>query len=399
MSDEYLSAEEAAAYLGVSRPTLYAYVSRGLVVSEAQPGSKRRSRRYARASLDELKANRERRRDPSMKAHGALSWGMPVLDSALTLIADGRLWYRGLDACALSRTSTLEEVACLLWTGSAAGAHELFPQSPSPRSTASKSGSIADRLFVRLVEARAEPPVTISEPSLPALRAAARTVRQLFEAARARGSGTLATRLARGWRLSEGADLNAALVLSADHELNASSFTARCVASTDAPIQNVLLAAVCALEGRRHGGMTAPAEDLLRAAERDGARDACRGAISASGRLPGFGHPLYPDGDPRAKELLARIDLPTGAPAAEIISFARQELAVEPALDFALASLARRASLPRGGAFALFALGRSIGWIAHAFEAARDGKLIRPRARYTGPSPMNGSTSASAANP
>src|SRR5687767_12942775 len=97
--DDYLSAEEAAAYLGVSRATLYAYVSRGLVVSERDHGSASRSRRYSRAALDELKADRERRRDPNLKALGALNSGTPVLDSALTLITDGHFWYRGRDAC------------------------------------------------------------------------------------------------------------------------------------------------------------------------------------------------------------------------------------------------------------------------------------------------------------
>jgi citrate synthase len=230
----------------------------------------------------------------------------------------------------------------------------------------------------------------MSEPSRPALRAAARTIRQLFEAAGATGSGTLAERLARGWRAPSADDLNAALVLCADHELNTSSFTARCVASTDAPVHNVLLAALCALEGRRHGGVEERVDDLLRAAERDGARSAWRRALSRDGWVPGFSHRvlrLYPDGDPRANELLGRIELPSCDPAVQLITFARRELGMLPSLEFALAALVRNAALPRGAAFGLFALGRSAGWIAHAFEAAAEGKLIRPRARYTGPAP------------
>src|SRR5205085_11958969 len=96
------------------------------------------------------------------------------------------------------------------------------------------------------------------------LRAAAHTISALFDALGARGRDTLAERLARGWRAPSAEDLQAALVLCADHELNASAFTARCVASTDAPLHHVLPAAPCALEGRRHGGvMTRDVAELL----------------------------------------------------------------------------------------------------------------------------------------
>src|SRR5436190_6519611 len=101
--DDLMTAEDAAAYLGVSRPTLYAYVSRGLLVSEPGPGPSR-ARRYPRAAVDELRARRERRRDPETAARGSLHWGLPVLDSGLTLIQDGQLYYRGRDAVDLSRS-------------------------------------------------------------------------------------------------------------------------------------------------------------------------------------------------------------------------------------------------------------------------------------------------------
>src|SRR5438874_13660611 len=114
-----LTAAEAAEYLGVSRETLYAYVSRGLIVSE--PSAEGRERRYPIWALDELRARRAERREP---AAAALRWGTPVLESALTLISDGRLFYRGRDAVALSRGASFEEVAALLWGTDADG---LFP--------------------------------------------------------------------------------------------------------------------------------------------------------------------------------------------------------------------------------------------------------------------------------
>lgn len=374
-----LSAEEGAAYLGVSKPTLYAYVSRGLLVSEPSTG---RERRYPLWSLDELRARREERREP---AAAALRWGTPVLESALTLIDHGRLYYRGHDAIELSRTATFENVASLLWGGATEDAAELFPEASRGR----LHGDIVDRLVACLIEERSRRPLSLDEPTRATLRAAGATVAALFEAAGASGRGTLAERLARGWRTAGAADdLRAALILSADHGLNASTFTARVVAATDAPLPNALLAALCALEGRRHGGTNRELGAFLDEIERIGARRACEQALAQHGRAPGFsgGHPLYPHGDPRAIELLRRLDLPARSPAAKAIAF-MSELGAEPTVELALAALARQTRLPRDGAFALFALGRSAGWIANALEAAATGTLIRPRARYIGPPP------------
>jgi citrate synthase len=129
-------------------------------------------------------------------------------------------------------------------------------------------------------------------------------------------------------------------------------------------------------------------ETLTPEEDRAGARRACERALTQHGRAPGFsgGHPLYPHGDPRAIELLRRLDLPARDPAAKAIAFMSQ-LGAEPTVELALGALARQARLPPDGAFALFALGRSAGWIAHTLEAAAAATLIRPRARYVGPPP------------
>ena len=113
---DYLTAAETAAALGISLATLYAYVSRGLIRSEAAAGSPR-ARRYRRDDVDRLRARQAQRRNPDRAAEQALSWGMPVLESGLTLIAGGRLYYRGQDANELAKSSTFEQVAHLLWLG------------------------------------------------------------------------------------------------------------------------------------------------------------------------------------------------------------------------------------------------------------------------------------------
>jgi citrate synthase len=388
-AETFLDARAAAARLGVSRRTLYAYVSRGLLVSEPGPGPSR-ARRYPRAGVDELRARRERRRDPESAARGSLHWGLPVLDSGLTLIQDGRLYYRGRDAIELSRAARLEEVAALLWTGSETDGSVRFPALRG-RARVPAGGSMATAMAAHLVAAADRSLVTLGSPPPAVLAAAGRAVAGMFAAAGAAGDGPLAERLARGWGVGAAGDLEAALILAADHELNVSSFSARCVASADARLEQVLLAALCALRGRRHGGVPERVEALVADAAREGPGPAAERAL-ADGRLPGFGHPLYPDGDPRGAELLRRVGLdPDGAgglgPEAELIVLARDQLGQRPTLDFGLAALGRALDLPPGGAFALFALGRAVGWVAHAFEAWSDGRLIRPRARYTGPPP------------
>src|ERR671910_3716666 len=126
MEERYLSAGRAAEELGVSLATLYAYVSRGMVRSEAV-GGKRRNRRYRAEDVRRLKERKQRRRDPEGVVEGALHWGTPVLESAITMIDGGGLYYRGRDVAALAGQKSIEEVAALIWTGDEAMALALFP--------------------------------------------------------------------------------------------------------------------------------------------------------------------------------------------------------------------------------------------------------------------------------
>src|SRR5689334_468964 len=104
-----LSADEAVARLKISRPTLYAYVSRGLIRSDADPSDPRRSL-YLAEDVERLVASKVRGRKPERIAESTLEWGLPVLESQITVIQDGRLFYRGHDATQLARSATLEEI-------------------------------------------------------------------------------------------------------------------------------------------------------------------------------------------------------------------------------------------------------------------------------------------------
>jgi citrate synthase len=110
----WLSSGDASKRLGISRTTLYAYVSRGLVRSAAAPGHPHQ-RRYAAEDVERLRSRSEHRRDPGKTAERALHWGVPVLESAITLIDGDRLYYRGHDACELARTIRVYDVGGVLF--------------------------------------------------------------------------------------------------------------------------------------------------------------------------------------------------------------------------------------------------------------------------------------------
>jgi citrate synthase len=205
-------------------------------------------------------------------------------------------------------------------------------------------------------------------------------------------SGRVHEILADGWGVQRGAGLlRAALVLCADHELNVSSFTARCVASAGSHPYAVVTAALGALEGPKHGGASARVEAMLASTRH--ARS-FRTVIDARRRrgeiVEGFGHPLYADGDPRARLLLDLLVERYGksAECRVVMAFAEAAanlLGEHPNLDFGLAALSRVLKLPLGAPLMLFAIGRTVGWIGHAIEQYETGQLIRPRARYVGP--------------
>jgi citrate synthase len=392
----YLTARRAAEELGVSLATLYAYVSRGMIRSEAVGGS-RRSRRYRAEDVRRLKERKERRRDPD-RVEGALHWGTPIMESAITLITDDGLYYRGQDAVALAAESTIEEVAALIWTGDPSRSAELFPPEPPELSSriraALGSGLPPIETFqVLLPLASAEDPAAFDLRPAAVARTGGRILRLMANAAAGKAAWGVAETLARGWKPDDpGARtlLESALVLCADHELPVSTFVARCVASSEATPYAVVVAGLSAMGGVKHGGQTELVEAFMREAKDvGGAREAISGRLRRGERIPGFGHSLYPGGDPRGAELLrltsaAYPDSPAVALSAEVADEALELIGERPTVDFGLVTLARTLGLPPGAAVALFALGRTVGWIGHAIEQYEGGSLIRPRARYVG---------------
>jgi len=401
----YLTAQEAAAKLGVKLPTLYAYVSRGLIRSEAS-GNNTRERRYSAEDVQRLKERQEQRHDPTSVVAGALSWGAPVLESALTLISNGKLYYRGYDAVMLASQYTVEEVVGLLWEDDLRARISTLSK-PISRSARAQIESLIS--YVRqypllesfqlalLMTAPEDPTAYDLRPS--AVKQTGSRILWLLTAVaagRVEENG-IAQTLAQNWMPSQPSKvtrlLNAALILLADHEFNVSSFTARCVASAGATPYEVVTAGLAALQGVKHGGSVNRVEALLDEIHKPtNARSVLSRRLKRGDDIPGFGHRLYPEGDPRARILLELMtDTISRSPALSlskaVIQEAKALIGEEPNSDFALAVLARLLNLPEGYGLGLFALSRTIGWLAHAIEQYQSDRIIRPRARYIGHMP------------
>jgi citrate synthase len=385
----WLTAEEAIASLGVSRQTLYAYVSRSRIGAVAAPDDPRRSL-YNAADVRRLAERNRTGRSRRAVAASTISWGEPILASAITRIEGGRLEYRGQDAVALSDTVTLEQVAALLWQVDAlprlrsAATGKAWPR-------ARAAAGAAERCIVAAADLAMTGRWTGRVQSV--LPDAVRILDRIAWAASGASGPSVGpspmpvhVRLASAWGARpKAADLiRRALVLTADHELNASTYAMRVVASTRAPLGACVLAGLTALVGPLHGGMTNEVRAML--ADPAMAADPMSAVairLARGERIPGFGHPLYPGGDPRAAALLAR--LAPRPDARRLIDAMQAMTGIAPNIDFALLALEQRLCLPNGAAFALFAVGRTVGWIAHALEQWRDGALIRPRAVYPVP--------------
>ncbi len=268
-SKRYLSAKEAAKMLDISLSTLYAYVSRGLIRSE-QSAEGKRQRRYYAEDIEKLLARKDGRRNPETLAKDALHWGAPVMDSAITLIDSGKVYYRGQDVEKLARENTVEEVAALIWLDDTSQAEELFDLDVQV------SAQKYEMMLLHMEIDGAEltpiqelltflPSASADDMSAYDLRAeaVAKTGARIMRLMASIASGdvpeniTIPEMLQYGWCPNDKRAitvLNAALVVTADHELNASSFSSRVVASAGATPYATVIAGLAALQGVKHGG-------------------------------------------------------------------------------------------------------------------------------------------------
>lgn len=378
-SDEnYLTTAEVARRLNVQPATIYAYVSRGQLTSVRARG--KRGSLFAKEEVERL-AGRQ------VEHPGVVE----RIETELTLLQNDELYYRGRPVRELATTSTVEQVAHLLWTG------ELAEQEPFPApadqvelarsaiQVAPPTARMTDQLRIAVAVLGAGDPLRFSLAPESVISAASRLIGVLVDSLPGEtAQGSLGTRL---WpKLSheppQPAVLDAALILLADHGLAVSTLAARVAASARSNLYSVVSAGLGALDGHYHGAATTLAYKFLDRALHDPV-----GALSDQLRsgepLPGFGHRIYQQRDPRAQVLF---ELLADSPVSQSVQAIVKEVPGFPNSDLALAAMMHAYGLRPDTGEALFAIARIVGWTAHALEEyAEPGLRFRAAGIYTGP--------------
>ncbi len=403
---DYLTRAETLDLLRIKLQTLYAYVSRGWIRSV--PHGPKGRRLYVRQDVERMKARADARGGHATVAAGAMRWGEPIIQSTITEITARGPDYRGVPALELVRAGwTFEQAAEHLWaTGIGAGS----PWRPCPRTiryatALTQSGRIDPaRDVVRFLadvalssgHASHRTPVTTEVLLAEARRLIATMAGCLSHLHHAparpgvRPGGVAATILA-ALGVPPAPDtvaaVDAALILCADHELAQSTFVARIAASAGADLGECVGAAILTQTGMTAARSYERAEDFLRACRSPAQiRRLFDTACAANRNPPGFNHPLYPAGDPRAAclvEVARQLAAPNPAVAPMFTALeAAARLGCQPSLEAGLILLAVALGLPPRSPCGLFIVGRTAGWVAHMMEQRLSGVLLRPRARY-----------------
>ncbi|MEM7253149.1 MAG: citrate synthase [Pseudomonadota bacterium] len=419
----FLSAAEVAERLGVKVETVYAYVSRGRLTRHQRPGQ-----RHSEFNALEVEALRNRRANGGGASGGAGGGASVagigarnvrgattpastapepgfVLDSAITRIDRGQLFYRGRDACAMARERSFEQVAEWIW-GCPSRAEwpgpitHAVPSLPGPASP-------GDRIRAAISYLAPLDPFRYDLRPNSVLHCAKQLIASLVAALPSVGpdpttlaappglAGDLWPRLSR--RPPRPADidgLNTALSLLADHEMATSTLAVRVAGSVRADLHSALAAGFSAVAGPLHGRAGAQAHQLLNDIDRVDVAVAKVGEfLRDHDSLPGFGHMLYPNGDPRAGTLFDALRQSTNDRvrarmhiAEHVISLTDAQRLPPPNIDFALAAFCDAHEMITGAPEAIFSIGRSVGWVAHLLEEYEAPPLrFRVRARYVGP--------------
>lgn len=352
--------------------------------------------------------------------------GIVATTSSISSIIDGVLTYRGINIDDLAENATFEEVIYLLWYGKLPNRSELEQLSKELSAAAAVSAQVIDQIKLYPKDVNSMAALRTAVSSLALYDAEANDMSQEANLRKAiKLQAQLPTIVAAFARIREGKEpiapkagasiaenflymltgkqpekiaieaLDKALVLHADHELNASTFAARVTVATLSDIYSGVVSAIGALKGPLHGGAN---EAVMAMLEEIGTADKATGYINAKlankEKIMGFGHRVYKNGDPRAKHLqkmsqeLGKI---TGNMNWYNMSIQIEELVtgqkgLKPNVDFYSASVYTSLEIPRDLFTPIFAISRTSGWTAHILEQYSDNRLIRPRAEYTGPS-------------
>lgn len=391
----YLTANEAATRLGVTKNTLYAYVSRGLIRSEPGEG---RTRRYVEQDVQRLASGLTRtpRQNPADEA-------IP-LSTSIVGIHQGQLIYRGHDACQLARSHSALEVAHGLWTGSFSAPDEAEGLSVPPDVSVMApllSGLSPLARMQSLLPIVQDGGARTFDLSMTGLVRSARLIFLTLATAVSTSdaepkSNDIGRVLCSRWGHTSPAayrSLQAAVIVSMAHPPNVDAIAARSAATLHASLYDATLAGLSAFRGTRATGEIHRVDALFR--EAGDAHQLAQTIADRQARgddIPGFGHPAFPDGDPRARLIHQMVRTHFGGTDGAAFTVAAEQvgqdyLGQSPHLSFAMVALARALQLPRDAAVALFAVARSVHWMAQAMEAIHADESLTVESTYTGPPP------------
>lgn len=413
--DKMIDAKAAAAMLGIKPQTLYAYASRGLIRTAPKRGGK--ASLYHREDVEAVLL-KSRKSDPSgAAAESVIRWGgSPVLRTAITSIGPEGPRYRGKLAIDLAQAKRpFEDCVELLWSGVLPAQSIVWQPAkiPAPfleiieaiRKIAKLTNSMR-HLLALSTEAYAACNGRNAELHLGAPVLAGRNLIQVLAPtlgllgdkpnyAPSYEPEPVAAIVARSMGVpideQEMDAINACLILSADHELSPPTVAARISASAGADIFSCVNSALGAFDGLLTGlGCDKSERTLLSASSPKNYLGMLEKYTRRKEPIPGYGHPLYPSGDPRALYLIdVAKNISPRTPRARLaltcVDAASTELGAAPNLTVGLAVISICLRLPEGATGGLMALGRISGWVANAFEQRLAGFLVRPRARYIGP--------------
>ncbi|MFC5651531.1 citrate synthase [Paenibacillus solisilvae] len=351
--------------------------------------------------------------------------GIVATTSSISSIIDGVLTYRGIDIDDLAEHASFEEVAYLLWYGKLPNQSELDQLVKQFGELAAVPAGVIDQLKLYPKDTNSMAALRTAVSSLALYDASANDMSKEANILKAiKLQAQIPTLIAAFARIREGKEpvapkqgvsiaynflymltgqepdqvavkaLDQALVLHADHELNASTFAARVTVATLSDIYSGVTSAIGALKGPLHGGAN---EAVMVMLEEIGSSANVEPYINEKlankVKIMGFGHRVYKNGDPRAKHLqkMSReLGKLTGNMELYEMSVKIEELVtgqkgLKPNVDFYSASVYTTLQIPRDLFTPIFAISRASGWTAHILEQYENNRLIRPRAEYTGP--------------
>lgn len=404
---DLLSAREACEVLGIKQATLYTYVSRGLLKPIRPPDT--RSNLYRRAELENLLVRSSSHGGHAAAAAMAMRWGQPVLNTSITEITPLGPRYRGhLFEDLIRYPGVFENVAELLWSGVLPDEPHVWKVMPLRADIPRAMEGIpnADIRLVRVfavastalggvplsAELRSGSIAHYSHELLLTFAGACGVLGPQRRFLAPSGETPVAVHLLQALGVPSTEQsiraINAALIVAADHDLASATLAARIAASVGAGLHACIMAALAAQSGSALAGGCEFVEDLLYGIESEkNLKDRVREADQRRLRLPGFGLPVYPEGDPRARYLiqLAQSIAPVSRQvelAARFVDQVRESVGIHANIEVGLAILALALGLPRHASGALWVVGRTAGWIAHVLEQRRAGHMLRARGHY-----------------